>query len=301
MFLSGPLMIGNEDGTFSVASELQNTSLKDRKYAHKRAMEYAHLEHFRIHINNKLPNYTFKVLGVGEDPPDFEIVRNKQKVGIELTMLILEDLRAEVKFFARIQDKLLSEYKLGRLKKLEGIEINLTFGSDETNRPKAIDDVTLNELINSLNKLADKPFEFPTDFSMVDEVQSPYPVTESGVVKNGFINWTVTHIGDIEPRTQFGSIAGFEISHTYKAPKDKILDLLQRIIDTKDVEKNSNFELLISAGMPDKDGWITTIEELCLVFFLDTWEIKQPKYLSKVFLDCWRMRRLHVLYEREKI
>ncbi|MFQ6404330.1 hypothetical protein ACIDE9_06140 [Methylophilus sp. 'Pure River'] len=296
MFLP-PLLIGeDEDGNVDFVST-SNTSIKYPKFANKNAMEYSHLKHFKELLDTQLPELSFTApIRAKSDPPDFYINRSGKKIGLELTMLIFRDLRQEVKFFAKIQERLLDKYSHGKLKKLEGIEIDIEF-SNHVNRPAVIGENILQELIASLNKLADKPFEFSKRMTDND---IPYPLSETDSVGNKLITWTVTHLGSIEPKTELGKRAGFEIGHSIKQYlKVDFINLLNKTIEAKDIEKNAGNELLISAGMPDIDGWITTIEAIGVSTFFEEWlkNFKGPKFLSNIYLDQWGQNKIYILYK----
>lgn len=206
-------------------------------------------------------------------------------------MLIFRNLRQEVKFFSEIQERLLRKFEQGQLQNLGAISIDLEFMDHPDNRPSKVDDKTLEELITALNNLASKPYDFQN---------MTYPVGQNGLIGNGVIKWSVTDIvvGNFEPITPLGFAAGFEVGHSLKHfTKHDIFSLLQNTIDAKDVEKNAGNELLISVGMPDIDGWATTIEAQILFSYFGEWEkgYKGTKYLSRVYLDNWLNNKIYIL------
>jgi len=294
------LIIGeDEDGNVDFASNVSNTSIKYPGYANKHAMEYAHLKHFKELIATQFPEFSFTdPTRSKHDPPDFYISRHGDKVGLELTMLIFRNLREEVKFFAKIQERLLDEYLHGELKDIAGVEIDIEF-STQSNKPLAINENTLRELVTSLNKLTEKPFEFHKRLS-INGLPLPYPLSESGAVGKGMIKWTVTNLGFIEPKTELGRRAGFEIGHSIKQYlKADFFALLNKTIEAKDTEKNYGHELLISVGMPDLDGWITTIEGRGVSAFFEEWlkNFKKPRYLNQIYLDQWGQNKVYILHK----
>lgn len=268
-------------------------------------METDHINHFKNLAINQLPHYDFQILGPEKnDPPDFWIERNGKTIGIELTMFMFQDLRQEVKFFHEIQDKILDKYLTGEIADIHGIEIELWFGDYDTNRPRHLQTEEFEELISHLNNLAKKPFETSVQDELLTSTASPYPLGQEGRIGTGFIGWRVVSLGHISLKTDLGRVAGFEISHSLKSyTKSDFFKRLQDTIDAKDKEKNLDHELLISAGMKDMDGWITTVEAVCLNLIMDEWMTiqKPPKFLSTIYLDFWGSGKIKVLYDRNLI
>ncbi|WP_029148146.1 hypothetical protein [Methylophilus sp. 5] len=304
----GPVLITtDENGYPDIAASVSNSSMKQEAYRDKAHMETDHITHFKNLLNIQLPEHDFRILGAEKnDPPDFWIERNGETIGLELTMFMFQDLRQEVKFFDEIQNKILDRYISGEIADIQGIEIELWFGKNGANRPRKIEPDELEQLITQLNNLASRPFGQPGPLfddpaHGLKATPFPYPSEEEGSVGDGFISWRVINVGYTPTKTNLGRIAGFEISHTLKSyRKTDFFNRLQATINAKDKEKNKGHELLISVGMKDMDGWITSVESVCLAIILDEWLTiqKEPKFLSKIYLDCWRTATLKVLYDR---
>ncbi len=310
MFFGPTILTTDENGFPDIGSSIHNTSIKQKAYFDKRDMESDHINHFKNIVSSELPDYDFRILGPeNNDPPDFWIERNGKTIGIELTMFIFQDLRQEVKFFDDIQNKILDRYLNGDIADIQGIEVELWFGDYDKNRPRNLKPEEFEELISNLNNLASKPFGEPgplfddvVNGEILKATPPPYPIQEQGTIGNGFIGWRVTNVGYIPIKTDLGRITGFEISHSLKSyRKADYFKRLQATIDAKDKEKNKDHELLISVGMKDMDGWITSAESMHLPMLMDEWRTiqKTPKFLSKIYLDCWRTRTVTVLYERQ--
>jgi hypothetical protein len=309
MFVCTTLITTDDNGFPDLGGGVHNTSIKQSAYIDRCEMEADHINHFKNLVSTQLPEYDFRILGPEKnDPPDFWIERNGETIGIELTMFMFQDLRQEVKFFDAIQNKILDRYLNGDIADIRGIEIELWFGNYDTNRPRMIEPGEFEELISTLNDLASRPFEEPGPLfddtfegETLNGTPSPYPIGKEGVIGKGFIGWRVVNLGHIPIKTDLGRIAGFEVSHSLKCyTKADFFKRLQATIDAKDKEKNKGHELLISVGMKDVDGWSTTVESVCVQLILDEWMTiqKNPKFLSKIYLDCWGSNTVKVLYDK---
>lgn len=303
--LLSPLMVTTDKNGFpDIVGSVHNTSIKQAAYINRHDMETDHINHFRSLVSSQLPDYDFIILGPEKnDPPDFWIERNGKSIGIELTMFMFQELRQEVKFFHEIQDKILDRYLTGGIANIQGVEIELWFGNYDTNRPRHLEIEEFEELITHFNKLASKPFEKPINDDFLTSIASPYPLGQEGSIGKGFIGWRVVNLGHIIPKTDLGRVAGFEVSHSLKFySKADFFNRLEAIINAKDKEKNRDHELLISVGMKDMDGWITTLEAVCLSLIIDEWMTiqKSPQFLSAIYLDFWNSNKVRVLYDRQQ-
>lgn len=98
-------------------------------FATQRAMEFAHLQHFKRLIKSQLPHLQFRLIGDGTNPPDFFLSRSDAKFGLELTVFATPERRERAAFFTKLHDRLLLAYGKGRLRCLSGMKVDMAFGA----------------------------------------------------------------------------------------------------------------------------------------------------------------------------
>lgn len=299
-------------GVKRVVSQIYNIPIQRAPFHSKEEMELFHLKNFQQKLQKEHSTYNFDILNRGDTGknkrPDFYIERANKTIGIELTMFMFRKLREEVKFFAKIKKRLLEAYYSGKLKNLWGVHFEIRFGDITKNTPVEINNTELDQLITAWNQILEKPFDQITQLWSDDETQlfdpnkKVYPVGENGSIKNGLIVWEVNYVSDapIDGATDFAKQTGFEVSHGLTSYTEKmVFEEFQNTIDKKDISCNKDYELLVSSGLPDKDGWITTLEDMVLTQFITKLEIKAPQYLSRVFLDSGFHGEYFVIYDKK--
>jgi|GEM_PF-3179233 len=302
----------DDNGDLKIISSIYNTPIQTKPFKTKEEMELRHLQNFQKKLMNDGSEYNFDILERGDTGkrkrPDFFINRANTPVGIELTMFMLSNLRAEVKFFAKIKERLLEAYYSRRLRELAGLSFEIRFGDISENTPIQINDNELGQLIVAWNKILDHPFDtirplWAEDGTQLIDTKKTYPVGQGGSIKNGLIAWEVSGVtdGQLDALTDFGKQTGFEISHGSKSySEEMVFNEFQNTIKRKDIECNKGLELLISSGLPDKDGWITTLEDMVVTEFISKLKIDKPQFLSRIFLDSRFRGNYFVIYDVNK-
>lgn len=294
-----PMIIGKTTNGTDTFSPSNNTFHRE-PFNNKKAMELEHLQHFEAAVRRQHPKYAFSLIGDGLDPPDFQIQRGDQIVGLELTMFAPYKRRERLKFFAKIQHRMkeLLENKL--IFGLSGIHIELSFG-DFGGKPKPIREEALQELVDAFIQLTKRPRD-PLS-STNDWGSTPYPLGQEGSADEGSIHWYVAGVADAPLRgSALANSTGFELTYTQTGwtSKNEINAQLQACIDAKD--KPGADELLISAGAPDREGWQIFAESDCLWYCMEEWQglLSTPKHLKRIFLDIWGPDRVFILHNPEK-
>jgi len=108
----------------------------------KRAMEFAHLQHFKRMVKSQLPHLQFRLVGDGAEPPDFVLSRDNSHFGLELTVFATPQRRERAAFFSKLHDRLMLAHSKGRLRGLSGMKVDLAFG-DLGVKPFAVNDASV--------------------------------------------------------------------------------------------------------------------------------------------------------------
>ena len=286
----GPMMISTgEDGELlSPPDDL----IQLPGFATKRAMEFAHLQHFKRLIKTQLPDLQFRLLGDGADPPDFLLSRDATKFGLELTVFASAQRRERAAFFWKLHERLLLAYDKGRLRGLSGIKVDLAFGELGA-KPVRVDDELFDQLIKAFDQLGrqNRP-------SMARDVEIPSDEWPNGSV--GPLRWYVSSYADHPFRgSKLSNITGFEMEYTHRE-WTKTADV-ERAINERIVAKDRGGvdELLIVAGGPDQAGRQFPAEALLASHLLEkgTPAFVKPAHIQRVFIDVWGTERVYLIHD----
>lgn len=266
--------------------------LQGPPFANKQAMEFTHLQHFKKSVKAHIPELQFRMIGMGDDPPDFLLHRNGVQFGLELTVFASPERRERASFISKIHDRLLDVYKSGRLQGLSGMRIDLAFGS-LGGKPFQIDDALFNQLVDAWDDLG--KLERP---SMDIDVDIPSGEWPTGTV--GALEWWVSSYSTQRMSgSKFANITGFEVEYTHRE-FSAVLDVagsLSDIIKSKDHPAVD--ELLIVAGGPDRNGRRYIAESMTAIHLLEgrKYTFDKPTHIKRVFVDVWGPDRAYLIYD----
>lgn len=266
-----------------------NSVVHVEPFTSKRAMEFAHLQHFKrvCALVEQYEKYRWRLVGDGADPPDFVISRRGRVLGLELTAFASDERRKQTRFFGDIQTQFVEEYRKGRLRNLAGIRIEISF-SKLGGVPSKISHEVLLELIDGFEALRRLPWE-KTSSDVKETV--PFPLSESGTADSGRVTWYVSFLADGPLIGHgFSDETGFDVCHSYRGEMavSEVLWLLEDCIRKKD--RAGNDELLISVSAPALDGRAYVDEGTTLRYALKTeWKGLSfvPIHLQRIFIDIW--------------
>ncbi len=267
-------------------------------FATKRAMEFAHLQHFKRLLNSQLSHLRFRLIGDGSEPPDFVISRDGLSVGLELTVFAEPERRERAAFFCKLQDRLLHVCSKGRLRRLCGIKIDLAF-RELGARPFTVDDANFEQLVNEFDELG--LLERPETSNGLKDSSGMVTYWPSGKV--GLIEWCVSGYSNLPWRgSKLSNATGFEVEYTHRqwTSTEDVVRAINKSITAKDREGQGTDELLIVAGGPDQAGRAFPAEAFLADHALKscTESIVKPTYIKRVFVDIWGLERLYLLHEK---
>lgn len=265
-------------------------------FATKRAMEFAHLQHFKRQLKSQFPHLQFRLIGDGLDPPDFLISRDGLRFGLELTVFTMPERRERAAFFSKLHDRLLLAYSKGRLRGLSGMKVDLSFGELGA-RPFAVDEASFEQLLNAFDQLG--KLERPNISS--DSAAEPDGISDWPSGKAGLIEWYVSIYSNQPLRgSKLSNATGFEVEYTQRQwiKTDDVIRVISERISAKDREGRGVDELLIVAGGPDQAGRVFPAEAMLAHRLLESraTSIVKPLHIQRVFVDIWGLERLYLVH-----
>lgn len=286
----GPMIIGiGKDGeVLSPPDDL----IQLPAFATKRAMEFAHLQHFKRLIKSQLSHLQFRLVGDGTDPPDFFLSRHNAKFGLELTVFATAERRERAAFFSKLHERLLLAYGKGHLRGLAGIKVDLAFGELGA-RPVHVDDALFDQLVDVFDQLGRRKRP-----SMASHVEIPSNEWPNGAV--GPLNWYVSSYAEHPFRgSKLSNTTGFEVEYTHR--QSTTTADVERAINERIMAKDRAGvdELLIVAGGPDQTGKQFPAEAILASHLLkkETLAFVKPVHIQRVFVDVWGVERVYLIHD----
>jgi hypothetical protein len=265
-------------------------------FATKRAMEFAHLQHFKRLIGSQLPHLNFRLIGDGLDPPDFVLSREHSHFGLELTVFATPERRERAAFFSKLHDRLLLAHVKGRLRGLSGIKVDVAFG-DLGEKPFAINDDSFEQLVGSFCQLGKQKRSSRSRYAATEPVSAAeWPRGEAGSIR-----WYVSAYADTPFRgSKLSNATGFEVEYMHRqwVTTEDVARAINERVSAKDRAGQGVDELLIVAGGPDQAGRAFPAEAMLAYHFLEgrAAPIVRPVHIQRVFVDIWWLDRLYVVH-----
>lgn len=265
----------------------------------KQGVELAQAEHFQREVAEN-PNWAFDIL-LARDRPDFWIQRGTTRLGLDVAAFASTERRRAADQFRRLKRILMAEYRRGRLRQCEGVEVQLFFSEERLPKPEKFEK-SITEFVVALEG-------YRVDhaaWARVDGVSfitgaNPYPLGEAGTTTDGTMNWHVSGLNRSE--SVFSRSCGFNVEHQFveMTSATKVAAELQRIIGAHDIAGQGINELVLVAGGPDIFGEAVGGESTISELYFDKWNgtIPAPKHLNRIFVDNWLLGRARLIFDRK--